>query len=411
MTTLDNPFEDEFDSLEGIADTISHNLGCPVTIEDDKHRLLAYSSHNQEFTDKARLATIIRRGVPEEVINGLWKAGVIQKLSDSEDPIRVSPIHSVGLGARVAIAVRQRHNLLGYIWLIESTFLGKDEFEYLKKASKAVGIKLLQLRARRKKEIEGHQEFFWRLLAGHVESHESIVESAERLKVTLPPRYSIVILQFNKEISPKTEEQIHYVVSTMQQIQAVLSVIDRNQMILLINTESKELSPDEYCTKFILNMMTRMKERFDNCPETGSSGNNYTMYNKIRNSYLEALAVLQLKERFKDELTASFAYSSLGFYRYLPAIVEQLQNEGYSNTTIQKIREYDARHQTSLLQTLKVFLDYDNNIKQVADVLHVHINTLNYRLKRISEIGEIDLRDPNQKFSLFLDLKLERFLN
>lgn len=71
MTTLDNPFQGNFDTLESMADTISKNLGCPVTIEDARHRLLAYSSHNQEFTDEARLATIIRRSVPEEVINDL----------------------------------------------------------------------------------------------------------------------------------------------------------------------------------------------------------------------------------------------------------------------------------------------------------------------------------------------------
>jgi DNA-binding PucR family transcriptional regulator len=56
-----------------------------------------------------------------------------------------------------------------------------------------------------------------------------------------------------------------------------------------------------------------------------------------------------------------------------------------------------------------VFLEKDSNVHEAANTLNVHTNTLNYRLKRISEIGEINLKDPNQKITLYIDLKLEKF--
>lgn len=37
------------------------------------------------------------------------------------------------------------------------------------------------------------------------------------------------------------------------------------------------------------------------------------------------------------------------------------------------------------------------------------MNTLNYRLKRISEVGGIDLTDMDQKVTLYLDIKAEKF--
>ncbi|WP_232217800.1 helix-turn-helix domain-containing protein [Virgibacillus sp. SK37] len=43
---------------------------------------------------------------------------------------------------------------------------------------------------------------------------------------------------------------------------------------------------------------------------------------------------------------------------------------------------------------------------KAANTIHVHTNTLNYRLKRITELTDLDLKDPNQKVTLFLDLKL-----
>jgi DNA-binding PucR family transcriptional regulator len=57
---------------------------------------------------------------------------------------------------------------------------------------------------------------------------------------------------------------------------------------------------------------------------------------------------------------------------------------------------------------LEVFLNNDSNAKDAAEVLHVHTNTMNYRLKRISEIGEINLTNMDQKVTLYLDLKTER---
>jgi len=61
-----------------------------------------------------------------------------------------------------------------------------------------------------------------------------------------------------------------------------------------------------------------------------------------------------------------------------------------------------------LLHTLEVFLYNDSNVKAAADLLHVHINTLTYRLKRIAEIGGIDLNNMDQKVTLYLDLKAEK---
>ena len=57
-----------------------------------------------------------------------------------------------------------------------------------------------------------------------------------------------------------------------------------------------------------------------------------------------------------------------------------------------------------MLETLKVFLEHNSNVHQAAAHMHIHTNTLNYRLKRIKEIGNIDFKDMNQKTMLYLDL-------
>jgi DNA-binding PucR family transcriptional regulator len=88
MHVEEDPFEKSFDSLETLAETINEVLGCPVTIEDANHRLIAYSSHDPQM-DTARIATIVGRRVPEKVISGLWRDGVIQRIVDIQDPVRI----------------------------------------------------------------------------------------------------------------------------------------------------------------------------------------------------------------------------------------------------------------------------------------------------------------------------------
>jgi purine catabolism regulator len=58
------------------------------------------------------------------------------------------------------------------------------------------------------------------------------------------------------------------------------------------------------------------------------------------------------------------------------------------------------------METLEAFFACHGNLSQTANRLHIHRNTLTYRLERISAITQLDLDDPDARFSLQLALKL-----
>lgn len=154
---IKDPFKENFDTLEEFADRISEVLNCPITIEDANHRLLAYSTHD-ERTDQARIATIIGRRVPEKVINNLWKEGIIPKLLETNEPVRVKNINEIGLGDRIAISIWKNEEVLGFIWAVEiEKALGNEEVELLKKAANVLKNKLLQLQIRSINERNVHR--------------------------------------------------------------------------------------------------------------------------------------------------------------------------------------------------------------------------------------------------------------
>ncbi|MGG1677258.1 PucR family transcriptional regulator [Neobacillus sp. NRS-1170] len=405
---LHDPFKTAFDSLDEFADLISQVLKCPVTIEDVNHRLLAYSTHD-ERTDPARISTIIGRRVPEKVINQLWKEGTIPALLQTSEPIRVKSIEDVGLSNRVAISIWKQEEVIGFIWALEiDKSLTDDDFILLKKAADAAKNKLLQLQTRKNKKEERSQEFFWKLLTGHLKVQEEIFENFHTLQITPSSSFAVLVFQFNENITSKEEQNISYLLKTNQRLKIMLYTIDCNQLILLVSAEGLENALTEL-EQFVQVFVLKMRDRYGVRDITPVLSGIYKDYQKIRQAYEETLSVLSIKQKFPCETKDIYNYQKLGIYQFFGLLLEKRKNEEYENYSLIKLHEYDQKHNSNLVETLEIFLNNDNNINDTAKELNVHANTLNYRLKRIAEIGEVNFKDPNQKMMLYLDLKLEKY--
>lgn len=403
-----DPFKAAFDSLEEFVDLISQVLNCPITIEDANHRLLAYSTHD-ERTDPARIYTIIGRRVPEKVINQLWKEGTIPTLLQTREPVRVKNMDEIGLHNRVAISIWKQDEVLGFIWAIEiDKILTEEDFDLLKKAADSAKNKLLQLQTRKNKKEEHSQEFFWKLLTGHLTGEKEIYERFQALKITPSASFAIAVFQFPENITNKVEQNISYLLKTGQLMKILLYTIDCNQLIILISADNIK-EPYQEFNRFVQTFVLTMNERYDIKGITPVYSGIYVDYQKIGLAYQETLRVLTIKEKFPLETEDIFNYHKLGIYQLFELILEKRQSEAYENDSLKKLQEYDQKHHSNLVETLEVFLNKDNNINDAAKELNVHANTLNYRLKRISEIGDVNFKDPNQKMLLYLDLKFEKY--
>ncbi|MEX2393004.1 MAG: helix-turn-helix domain-containing protein, partial [Actinomycetota bacterium] len=73
---------------------------------------------------------------------------------------------------------------------------------------------------------------------------------------------------------------------------------------------------------------------------------------------------------------------------------------------LERLRVADEREGSAYIETLRAFLDAFGDIPRAADALNVHPNTFRYRLKRLVEIGELNLDDPDQRLLLSLELRL-----
>ncbi len=390
-------FAHEYESIEMLADRISDALHCPITIEDANHQIIAYSRHEGEI-DPVRIATIMRRRVPEHVINSLWKSGAIPKLFETEEPVIIPAIDQVELGERVAISVRKQGKVIGFIWAQSKAHFSDEQMFILKEAAKAVKSQLLQHEKRKRAAEESHQEFFWKLLTGHFNGRNEVDQVNKSYGMPLSGELLTVIFDFKRTIDRTLERQIDYLVETLQQLSCIARTYDGDQLILLIRFPDKGETDtvQHYIQDFIAKALERLKVQ-----PTGAAGSIVKNPIDVQTSYQEALYVLRMKELFST-IQVPHCYEKIGIFKSIDDF--RTVRKGMRNPIIEKLKAYDHMHHANMIETIYTFLAHDGNMNGAAGVLHVHPNTLAYRLKRITEITELDLKDMNEKTLLYIDL-------
>jgi DNA-binding PucR family transcriptional regulator len=70
-----------------------------------------------------------------------------------------------------------------------------------------------------------------------------------------------------------------------------------------------------------------------------------------------------------------------------------------------RVLEYDTRTGAGLLDTLQVFLDCSGSWTRTAEALHVHVNTVRYRIERVEQLTGRDLGRLEDRVDVFLALR------
>jgi hypothetical protein len=78
----------------------------------------------------------------------------------------------------------------------------------------------------------------------------------------------------------------------------------------------------------------------------------------------------------------------------------------FTDRVIGPVRDYDREHGSDLVPTLTAFLDCSGSWTRCAEILHVHVNTLRYRIQRIEQLTGRDLSALPDRVDLFLAIQL-----
>ncbi len=101
--------------------------------------------------------------------------------------------------------------------------------------------------------------------------------------------------------------------------------------------------------------------------------------------------------------------SELGVYQLLLALRETGQLERFVEQTLGPILS-DSRNASRLIETLEMFFACNGNLQETSRKLHLHRNSLSYRLALAGELLGHDLDDPELRLALQLAIKGRRVI-
>lgn len=127
---------------------------------------------------------------------------------------------------------------------------------------------------------------------------------------------------------------------------------------------------------------------------------------KLAKAYRMANGVVKLSESYDKKF---MRYADAGMFKLLMAVDDKSSLKEYYNDCLGMLAEHDRKNGTDYVDTLRLYLEHDSSIAEVAKATFVHRNTVNYKIKKIKELLGCELTQRD-KLKLTLAFAIERII-
>ncbi len=183
----------------------------------------------------------------------------------------------------------------------------------------------------------------------------------------------------------------------------VLYLWNGNELILILSTAINAVD-------LVRVIKTRLFEDFELDSYFGL-GRTYTNIADLRKSYQEACFACHMAEaRNLFDENHFVAYEKMGVFRLFADMKDSSGLRQYEEEVLGPIREYDKKNNSEFLETLRIFLEENEDIVATCKRLFIHRNTLAYRLKRIEEITNRSMAEAESRLDFRIAFKICLYL-
>jgi DNA-binding PucR family transcriptional regulator len=130
---------------------------------------------------------------------------------------------------------------------------------------------------------------------------------------------------------------------------------------------------------------------------------------KIKFYFEQAATSLCLNRKLRKMHMLSF-YEEFTADHMIDIAFKNIDLKQFCDENLLKLIEYDKSNNTTFAGSLYEFLIHERNLAHTAKALHMHRNTLIYRINKIQEITNHDLENSSYRFRLLLSFKILSFL-
>jgi PucR family transcriptional regulator, purine catabolism regulatory protein len=368
-----------------------HELtGMPVLLERDA--AVEYVGAGSRLPQATAAAIAAERPALDE-----WLRDV--PLSAFDPPVAVRPL--LNGQSRLIAPILVQGSIAGFLSLLGvDGELGEMHRLAVGRAAHACAIELVRARAARDARDEVEEELLDVLTSGRPGSQDAARERAKRKGFDIEAPYLLIAGQAVGKAA-KIRSAWERLLGTMRLKSLVR---ERGAATLALVSLPGGRTPDP---RELVEALHRAARTAAAAPVTLGYGAVRAGAGEVAVAAREAEQALTMGGRLFGPDSAT-AFNDLGLYRLLYALQPLPELRDFRDAALARLRSKDRGG--VLLLTLGAYLATNGSPTDTAERLHLHRNTVLYRLGRIEDVLQVDLRDAEARLSLHLALKIEDIL-
>jgi len=423
METMLNGYD-----LRNVADILTKLIGNPVVIESATFKLLAATATAEESQE----LLVVRRS--EEFLAKLKKRYSNIKLENIEGTnkktLRDMYMSKMELKTessscmQITLPVLVTGKLYGFLSVLEfENKLTEPEFAILDQSNMLIALELYKQKISFMAEERCRSEFLSLLLDGENGNGQIIKQSAEILGFNYrkPSLAIIVKLRWVKAkvdsrqivVCFMEQDVTQIVIEILSRTDPNVFVVGRNEdMVIFYHPQSanSDSKTDEKGWNVCKRIQDTIESMFNNMDIVIGMGRISNDLGSLRDSYEEACKAIWIAEKFCANCKI-LDYRDLGYFRLLESEVrDEKKALQYCYDVMGKLIEFDKKDQHDLIETLYMFLEKNCSYLEVAKLMHIHVHTVQYRLKKVKKMLFIDFDKMEGRVNLWLALKIYKYL-
>jgi PucR family transcriptional regulator, purine catabolism regulatory protein len=370
-----------------------HELtGVPVLLERESS--IDYVGSGERLSESTSAAIAAERPALEE-----WLREV--PLSAFDPPVALRPL--LNGQARLIAPILVQGSIAGFLSLLGTDGeLGELHRLAVGRAAHACAIELVRARAARDARDEVEEELLDVLTAGRPGSQQAARERAKRKGFDVDAPYLVIAAESSEpDRAPKIRLAWERLLATMRSSALVRARGDATLAVVSL-AGRRVMEP-----RTLVEQLHRAARTAAAVPVAVGYGAVRTGTAEIASSAREAEQALTMGRRLFGPDSAT-AFADLGLYRLLYALQPLPELRAFRDDALTRLRAKDRGG--VLLRTLGAYLATNGSPTDAADRLHLHRNTVLYRLGRIEDLLGVNLRNAEVRLALHLALKIGEVL-
>jgi Purine catabolism regulatory protein-like family. len=220
-------------------------------------------------------------------------------------------------------------------------------------------------------------------------------------------RYCLIALALQAGMKEKIEYYINLVtgklIEDLNRVNASFILFTRDKHIYMVSANYSEGEID-----LIKQSLQKLQKTYSKQFQLNAVFSPRNLPVESLSDYYKRLnAMLKLAVGKNREMTE---YDEEVIYKLILAVGSQNEIKDFHKNTYGRLAEYDKANHTNCCELLKQYFKMNGSIQKLADLNFVHRNTINYQLRKIEKICNINLENWEDRLKIHLSIFMDDLL-